>query len=528
MLKVLLVDDEPFILQGLQVLLDWEKEGYEIKTAVNGREALDYLLEHEVDLIISDIKMPVMTGLELLKALRTTYKRETYFIILSGFAEFGYAQEAMRYECTDYILKPVEKEQLLGILRKVSALSEKKTSQSQEREKQERAYLDRNLMALLGGKYDKENIEYLSEKINIDDDMCYVGIQLNAETLSDDYSDEEKKETLKKLYASAVDYLKEDAELCIMDVSDSEKVYDIGLLYCDSMAERKQFTEEKYLREFLGYIKDNTNLPVTMLVGKRVSGIKNISKSYGTVNILRSLSGFKEKKELYFYEEEYKVSDSGIMICKKELDELINAIELGESVSIHKKVDEFYDEMQKMGITESSMNLNINYLLFQLIHLASELDSEVNQEEIFRIILENTSEDGISRGGKSHLCKMALVYGEYLSQLRKNVSKGVLGQVEDEIKKNYANNLTLKELSEKYYVNSAYLGQLFRKKYGCSFKDYLNNHRMEEAAKLLIKSDMKIYEVAEAVGFKDVDYFVNKFIAAKGCTPTKYKKNTLL
>ncbi len=527
MLKVLLVDDEPFILQGLQVLIDWEKEGYEIATAVNGREALEYALENEVDLIISDIKMPVMTGLELLKAIRTTYKRETYFVILSGFAEFGYAQEAMRYDCTDYILKPVEKDQLLAILKNVAALSEKKSSQSERQEKQEKAYLDRNLMALLGGKYDSDNLEYLSEKINIDESMSYIGIQLDVETMADDYSDEEKKAQLKKLYAAAVSFLKENSDLCIMDVSDSEKVYDIGVIYCESMAEKKQLTFEKYLKEFVGYIKDNTNLPVTMLVGKMVSGIKNISKSYGSVNILRSLKGFRDQKDIYFYEEEYKISDTGIMICKKELDELIDAIELGESINIRKKVDEFYDEMQKMGITESSMDLNINYLLFQLIHLASELDSEVNQEEIFRIILESTTEEGIKRGGKKHLCKMAVVYGEYLAQLRKNVSKGVLGQVEDEIKKNYASNLTLKELSEKYYVNSAYLGQLFRKKYGCSFKDYLNNHRMEEAAKLLLKSDMKIYEVADAVGFKDVDYFVNKFIAAKGCTPTKYKKNTL-
>ena len=71
------------------------------------------------------------------------------------------------------------------------------------------------------------------------------------------------------------------------------------------------------------------------------------------------------------------------------------------------------------------------------------------------------------------------------------------------------------------------MGQLFRKKYGCSFKDYLNDIRLTEAGRLLRKSDMKIYEVAEAVGYKDVDYFVNKFIEAKGCTPTKYRKKMI-
>ena len=106
----------------------------------------------------------------------------------------------------------------------------------------------------------------------------------------------------------------------------------------------------------------------------------------------------------------------------------------------------------------------------------------------------------------------------------KNVSRGVLGNVEKEIKEHYADNLTLKGLSEKYYVNSAYLGQLFRKKYGQSFKDYLNNYRMDQAVDLLLHSDKKIIQVAEEVGYHDLDYFVNRFIQVKGCTPAKFRK----
>ncbi len=525
MLKVLLVDDEPFILQGLQLLVDWEAEGYEIHTASDGKEALDFIRNHPMDLIIADIKMPVMTGLELLRELRMKRGSDVYFVILSGFAEFNYAQEALRYNCTDYILKPVEKEQLLSILRKVSAMNTEKASEKADRAKKERAYLDRNLMALLSGKFDSDNISYLMDKIDITEGMCYVEIQLDDATMSEDYSDEDKKEQLRKLYAAAGEFLKNDSSLCVMDVSDSEKIYDIGFICPESMAQHLQMTTKEFLEEFLEYITVNTNLSATMLVGKNVTGLKNISKSYGTANMLRSLQGFREKKKMYFYEDEYKVTESGILICKKQLDELIVSIEKGEHVEIREKVDAFYEEMKNTGVTEATMNLNINYLLFQLIHLASELDSEVNQEEILRMISEGTAEEGIRRGGKTHLCRMAYAYGEYLAQLRKNVSKGVLGDIEEEIKNNYASNLTLKDLSEKYFINSAYLGQLFRKKYGCSFKDYLNARRIEEAARLLRKSDMKIYEVAEAVGYKDVDYFVNKFIEANGCTPTKYKKN---
>lgn len=181
-----------------------------------------------------------------------------------------------------------------------------------------------------------------------------------------------------------------------------------------------------------------------------------------------------------------------------------------------------------MGITQDAMNLNINYMLFQLVHLATSQDDNVNQGEILRLISESTFEEGIMRGSKAHLARFACEYAEYLAQLRKKVSYGVLADVEREVREHYAENLTLKELSEKYYVNAAYLGQLFRKKYDQSFKDYLNNYRMEQAAQLLVRTDKKIYEIAEEVGYHDLDYFVNRFILVKGCTPAKFRKQARL
>ena len=116
MLKVLLVDDEPFILQGLQILVEWEKEGYEIVAALsNGKEALDYLRSHEVDLIISDIQMPVMTGLELLETIQKEKISNARFAILTGYDDFSYAQRALKYNSMDYILKPVQKKDILTL-----------------------------------------------------------------------------------------------------------------------------------------------------------------------------------------------------------------------------------------------------------------------------------------------------------------------------------------------------------------------------------------------------------------------------
>ena len=111
MMKVMLVDDEPFIMQGLEVLIDWNALGYEIvKMASNGGEAYEYLKSEQVDIVISDISMPVMTGLDLLKRIREEGLSDAYFVILSGYNDFKYAQQAIRYASMDYLLKPIDKE----------------------------------------------------------------------------------------------------------------------------------------------------------------------------------------------------------------------------------------------------------------------------------------------------------------------------------------------------------------------------------------------------------------------------------
>lgn len=155
MLKVLLVDDEPFIMQGLKVIIDWENEGFEIAgTASNGKEALQFLENENVDLVIADIRMPEMTGLELLETLRKDKKSDVYFVILSGYADFSYAQQAMQNDCTDYILKPVDKEMLLKVLNKVLVLKNEKNKIDEDNKKMKQAYLARHLISLIQGKYD--------------------------------------------------------------------------------------------------------------------------------------------------------------------------------------------------------------------------------------------------------------------------------------------------------------------------------------------------------------------------------------
>ncbi len=529
MLKVLIVDDEPFIVQGLCVLIDWAREGYEIvRTAANGQEALEYLEQNQVDLIMTDIRMPEMNGLDLLVNIREKGISDAHCIILSGYQDFNYMQTAIRYDAIDYVLKPVQREELLRSLRRVSKKEEIRAIESENSLQMKRAYMQHSLISLIHGKYENQNLEFVRSHLKVSEDnhpVRYVHIHPSDIVLMEELDDEECGETVQKIVVRCREFLKEDEELCIRDIFEYEEDYDIGFIYCEEMARKRNLNTEQFMSELLAYITKELQMPIVLLVGKSVEDISKISHSYVSASMLRSFQKFRAVKDIYYYEEEMQNTPSdGIVLCNESLEKLIHAVELNDKVEINESVDSLFNEIEHMGIVNKSITMNINYLLFRFIYLAVEQDKSVNQEEVMRYISENSFETGITRGSRCHLRKFACEYAEYLIQLRGNISRDIFHEIEKEVEAHYPENLTLRDLGQKYYVNSSYLGQIFRKKYGQSFKDYLCSYRIERAASELLHSGKKINQIAEEVGYRDVDYFISKFIAQKGCTPSKFRK----
>lgn len=526
-LKVMLVDDEPFTLEGLSKLIDWENEGYDVvKKAANGMEAYEYLLTNQVDIIFADIQMPIMTGLELLKRIREENLSDAYFVIISGFNDFKYAQQAIRYSSMDYVLKPISRENLIDILAKASAMKDIEIKEQNDSVGMKRAYLVQNLMMLLRGKFESRHLEYVKTNLRLSKHIRYIHVSFDSISALDEFDEEELINLKNRMYECCRQYLGANEDHCIKDIPGYEEEYELGLIYSDYMAGEREMTDREYMEGlYRALAREDFRIPVVILIGKAVDDIGKISHSYSSASTLRSFKNFRERKDIYFYEEEMQVNEKKVALCKNELDELIRAIEQNDRNGIDLYTDRLFDEMETASMVSETINMNTNYLLFRLIHLAVEQDETVNQEEVMLYISENVFDSKIDRGGRMHTKQFAYEYADYLISLRKNVSRGVLADVEKEIAQNYMDNLTLRELSQKYFVNSSYLGQIFKKKYGMSFKDYLSNYRVQVAAGLLLKSDKKISQIAEEVGYKDTDYFINRFIALKGCTPSKYRKN---
>ncbi len=531
MLKVLLVDDEPFILQGLQVLIDWEAEGYEIAALMpNGKDAYDYLKENEVDLIISDIQMPVMTGLELLERIRAEKISNAKFAVLTGYDDITYAQKAIRSNSMDYILKPVQKENILSLLRKVSKLKIEKDVHDDRQRKMEDAYLARNVIALLKGKYDADNLEYVKKHLLLSGDIRYVNIEVisGGGYNEDDEDDSDLRELQHQLYQTCCESQKDNINHFVFDVSYDDSSYDVGFIYCDNMATRRDLSEKEYFNAMIQKVENIMRRQIKMTCGKKVPDIQAIAKSYSSCCILNSVGGFHNKKKLYIYEEDAQIDgeQNAVFLCKSSIDNLVLAINGGDKAAMDTAIDDLFEELRGISEKENAKNLNINYLLFQLIHIASEQDDNVNQEEVLHYIAENSFDESITRGGSRHMKRFAYEYSEYLLSLRRNVSRGLIFSIEKDIQEHFDENITLKSLGDKYYINSSYLGQIFKKTHNnMSFKDYLTQIRINHAATQLLNTDKKVLKIAEDVGYKDCDYFIRKFIELKGCTPSKYRRN---
>lgn len=525
MLKVLLVDDEPFILKGLSAIIDWEAEGFYISgTAENGRQALEFLHTKPVDLIIADIRMPEMGGLELLEAVRKDRLSDARFVLLSGISDFSYAQKAIRLQCTEYILKPVEKDSLLKLLKGIASSIKIEKRQKLENERMEEAFYARSMVALLMGKFDAADAANARKRFGDAQSFQYIGMEAANGPENDRMTEDEKRTFQRKLYRACLDFLGERENCsCIFSVTQRKGCYDVGIIYCGGPRGSKELEDRTFLEQLRDFVTHSMRSQVLFYAGCRVKTLTELSESYRTATVARTCQAFTPDRDIVRYEKEMS-GLSAASLDKAVLDALIDAVASNDRDRIKSCVAEFSAQIRRTDLDEDLINLDIDYFLFHLVHLASQQDDNVDQKEVLHYISESVFNHDAWFGSESHFLQFVVEYSEYLASLRNKSARGVLSDIEHELETRFSEDLSLKTLSEKYFVNCAYLGQLFKKKFGVSFKTYLTNLRIEKAAQLLLQTDDKVYRIAKEVGYRDIDYFIDRFVEIKGCTPTKFRR----
>jgi len=524
-MKVLLVDDEPFIRQGLRIMLDWEMYGYEIAAeAENGIEAVKILEGQEIDLAIVDLNMPGMSGLAFIEYVRKNISDHVRFVILTGYADFEYAKMALRLNVEDYILKPVKKEELILILERLNKDYRYEEEKKSHEKIQERMEYNVHIANVIFGKYTRENLLYVKKRLISADKWQYISFEFDVQHKSFAVLSKAEKA---ELQISCMEYLskiiKENPFHVVQLLEQETHIFGIALLFTPELALHNQMEDKEYIAFLQCHLSQHFLCGIQVYIGSETDSIERISESYHSVSIARCLHNFAdEKKTITFYEElENRKTDSGL--GQIEIEPLIACVKDNKTDRIQKEVETIYHKICKNATILERINANIYYMLYRLIELAKEFDNEENQEEVLKYISRESFDKIALSGSVEELKRFVLHYAEYLEQLRSTQTKGTLEKIEDYIQENYRENISLRSLGEKFYINNVYLGQLFKKKYGMFFSDYLNELRIKEAVKLLETTELRVYAIAEKVGFHNADYFINKFVQLKGITPHQYR-----
>lgn len=514
MLKVLIVDDEPFVREGLKMIIPWNDLGFSIcGEGIDGKDGLQKILEQDPDLVLMDIKMPGLYGIDVVKAAREGGHMGKY-IMLTGYSDFEYAKTSITLGVSDYILKPIDEDELIAAITKIKQAIEKENSIKKHVENSERVLRQEVLRNLITGDDKLEFTDSLLRdfRINMNFDSFQVAIVQYAQI---------KNEALnKELFESVTEILKteDNVEITFVD----NKV----LLLLKGLKNAKAITIlEKLHKRLTGSLKTH----VIITLGRMVNKKEDIASSYkDSKTLIGILFFFTGTKILSWEHMKDEVGVDSVEESQGELSKYIQEIYTYLEVNDTEKISDTFKALEAYIKRSRYTPERVKGMY---IDIFVELKEKIlaNYKQLVDII--PTNEEVI---GKIYEKENFHELVEYIEEIVTNISGSICNTSSDSVvkrilnymDKNYSKPLRLESLAELFNYNSAYLGKIFKNYTGENFNAYLDKIRIENAKELLAQNDLKIYEVSERVGFKNKDYFFSKFKKHVGVSPKEYKKQS--
>lgn len=493
MYKLYLLDDEPFILEGLKYIIDWEEYGFDVVgTSSNGEDGFNFIKNEDVDLIITDIMMPKMTGLELISNLKKI-NHNAKFIVLSAFQEFQYAKEAISMGAENYLTKPIDEDELIQTIEEVKK------------------------------KIEKIKLEKVDTKIFKND----LILKLICNKNNDGVLDRLRLEGVNLNYKNLCVVILEFAEGGNINNNILNHIDNLNYEYCVNLQNQiliimdKESINKDTLRNLKDDLSSITNEQIYISRGKYVDSIDNLNCSYQSAKdiheyklVYPNISWIREYKEKSYNLENIDYIDFNHLkklLLNKDNKESLNYI---ESIFSKLKKDENLTVKQ---IKTKSIEVFLNvYNYFNDSKIIKGLDLYLEK------VINSVNLDQI----QLELNNMIKHRQSKLEETDDSISPIILKLLRN-IEENYSKDLNLKEISETYNINSIYLGQLFQKETGILFSDYLNNFRVNKAKNLLVETSLKAAEIGELVGYANKNYFYRKFKDIVGITPSEWRKINL-
>lgn len=504
MLKVLLVDDEPNVRLGVKMMIPWDELGLEVvDEGEDGDDGLNKILITDPDIVIADVKMPGMTGIQMIDAaLKNGFKGKA--VILSGYSDFSYAKEAMSLGVKRFILKPVDEDELIECLKALAAEinAEKESS-----------------IRLQKGS------EYLNE--NAIKELLIGGASVDSNSALKEYSSGRK---FNVVLISAVEKNSFESRQFILDrirrrLSEMENVDAVPIDLNGMLAVIFKDSPDERIQECMSRINLDNRGMIFTAIGKAVKSAQEISISY------RSANEVYKNRFLYLHygvvsaEKIYELGSEDIPAPETVAAQLFPLMEINDRERLESCFARFQESLCKSSFNPEKIRvicittvLNTKRFIIKSVgekkaepfkddYIVSQIGSLGSLHEIIELMKKEFTEFSDS------------VYGR--------TTKSTMERVVQYIHANYNQELRLEMLANIFGYNSAYLGKVFHQYMGDNFNNYLDKIRITEAKRLLAEDEYKVYEVAERVGYTNINYFHNKFKKYVGVSPLSYKKACL-
>ena len=502
MMNILIADDEKIEREGIRYLLALEKGERRIFEAANGKQAMQILRTENIDMILTDIKMPVMDGLELARRAKELFP-EIRIVIFSGYNDFTFAQEAIRYGVTDYILKPVDPDNFHEIIEKAEKnIRERQAEENREIRRQNflQQYFLQNY--LYSGK--KEILEKAGEFVDLDKwNGWHCAILIETDTAFFDTAEENFPGELQKELRRVFFYLNLNERQSLLLFQD---------VYCDYLL---------VANHLYTFLKRNYMVRIYLSVSRKFDGCECLPEILGQLEQQMEEKFYHPEKHIFSCEEEElkmaagEVQDSQLMqmisedISRKDTEQLWKHFEcLKEKYSSNTQFSAMYIKFVFSNVIQE---------LFQENQFADEhrLEQEIDRLYSCGNIMDilKVTEDNIRE------------YEKFLERSMSE-SRNEVAAVKNYIYQHYGEDLNLEMLAEKVYLSSGYLSFIFKKETGMNLNRFIKVFRMEKAGEFLHDTNMKVAQISEKVGFANVSYFCRSFREYYGCSPESYRKGT--
>lgn len=524
MYRLMIADDEIDKLESLRDNYNWEKSNIQICCeAQDGMEAYEQLVKEQPDICIMDIKMPVIDGLEAIKRAKDQGVN-TKFIMLSGYDDFHYAQQALRLSTIEYLLKPCKLSDIMqAVLKCVNQIEEERRQMK----------LIKNYRNLFNGYL--ENLKY----------QFLVGLITGKQKAGSDFSDKITRYNLDVLTADFAvctiifdqetlrSYSSDSAFAQIIEIINKKLsrhfeletfVYNNQIVLIVSMhnilASFDDFVES--LSSITTFTKLHIDLNCSIGISDVKCGAAYLYEAFQEADLTAEAAIFSFDRDVVFFAEMEKDNYQYPIDAEKKV---MAAIGKDEN-QIHQAVDEFFSDCKRKISTPKMHTQNMATILVYNI-LKTLLERNQNSEGLSEKI--NQTVRKILNGSNLENIKETIV--EFILSFTKQSGKkntSLIGQtVVSYLHNNYSKKISLESVADAVHVTPSYLSTLFKQQTGLNLIEYLNRYRIENSKALLGDINLKIYEVAYQVGFQDEKYFYLLFKRYTGLTAMQYRNSIL-